>query len=81
MINDAVIYNTLIAEATGRDTRPAKVEALAKLGITVADGQTPLRAWITAMAERNGLEVKFPQTEVGEAAAELCPKWVFWLTD
>lgn len=61
----------------------AKEKALAALKIERREGEGYLRAWVRAMAERNGipLEDGRPCLEIGhavEASAELS-RWVFWL--
>lgn len=60
-------------------TRADKIRALERLQITVADNQHPLTAWTLAMCRENGLPAVSPPITIGEIAAELCPKWVWWL--
>lgn len=60
-------------------TREQKIRALARLGITVQPDQHPLTAWTLAMCRENGLPEQRPSIPIGEAAQELCPKWVWWL--
>ncbi|MEZ4867683.1 MAG: hypothetical protein R3C14_40535 [Caldilineaceae bacterium] len=59
--------------------RACKVEKLAELGITVTDNQTPLQAWIFAMCRANNLPETLPALAIGDAANELCPRWVWFL--
>lgn len=59
--------------------RADKTRALARLGITVQPDQTPMDAWIFAMCRENGLPEQRPAITIGEAAQELCLKWVWWL--
>ncbi|MCE7980335.1 MAG: hypothetical protein DYG89_04025 [Caldilinea sp. CFX5] len=60
-------------------TREQKIRALERLGITVQPDQHPLTAWTLAMCRENGLPEQRPSILIGEAAQELCPKWVWWL--
>jgi hypothetical protein len=60
-------------------SREDKIRALARLGITVEPDQHPLTAWTLAMCSENGLPEQRPSVPIGEAAQELCPKWVWWL--
>lgn len=61
------------------NVRQMQVDALTKLNITVAEGQPPLTAWVLAMARENGLAEVTPQPQIGGAAAELCPRWLYFL--
>jgi hypothetical protein len=42
------------------ESRALKLRALARLGITPREGETPLNAWCRVMAEENGLPVQIP---------------------
>ena len=56
-----------------------KINLLNALNIPVAEGQNTLTAWVLAMARENGLPEVTPQHQIGAAAAELCPQWVWAL--
>lgn len=60
-------------------TREDKARALARLGIAVQSDQSPIDAWTLAMCRENGLPEQRPAITIGEAAQELCPRWVWWL--
>lgn len=60
-------------------SREDKIRALARLGIMVQPNQTPIDAWVFAMCRANGLPEQRPAITIGEAALELCPKWLWWL--
>lgn len=60
-------------------TRDQKIRALTRLGITVQPDQPPIDAWTLAMCRENGLPETLPAHDIGDAAQELCPKWLWWL--
>lgn len=60
-------------------TRKQKIRALERLGIKVQPDQHPLTAWTLDMCRENGLPEERPSIPIGEAAQELCPKWIWWL--
>jgi len=81
---DRAIGDMLLAEALGGQdaTQGAKDKALARLGITRAEGERPLTAWLRAMAQENGLPVAVPSVPELRRAVENTPgamRFVFWL--
>lgn len=81
---DRVVGDMLLAEALGGQdvTQGAKDKALARLGITRAERERPLTAWLRVMAEENGLPVAVPavpelRRAVEESAGVM--RFVFWL--
>jgi hypothetical protein len=80
---DDIVGVSLLAEAFGKDIlQETKDKALTKLGITRAEGEKPLTAWLRAMAEENGLPVAAPaapelRRAVEESAGVM--RFVFWL--
>jgi hypothetical protein len=80
---DKILGESLLAEAFGKSIlQSAKDKALTKLGITRAEDEKPLTAWLRAMAEENGLPVTVPATPqlrraVEESAGVM--RFVFWL--
>lgn len=78
-LNGEDASNELLATALKCDTRSAKVNALAALGIECGEDEKPLTAWVKAMCRKNNMPEVLPATEIGSAALELCPRWVFWL--
>ena len=58
----------------------AKWRALSRLGIKRVGSDTPLRAWIRAMCEENGLEVSFPApTPILNTIVGPVQQWVWFL--
>ena len=81
---DRAVGDMLLAEALGGQdaTFHAQDRALARLGITRAEGERPLAAWLRARAEGNGLPVTFPAVPARGRAIESTPgvmQFVFWL--
>ena len=64
-------------------TQAAKIKILReKLGIEVKPGETPLEAWLRAMAEENGLPVQTPAHPAIREAILFDPdarRFVWWL--
>jgi hypothetical protein len=80
---DKILGESLLAEAFGQDsTREFKDRVLAYWGITRAEGEKPLAAWLRAMAEENGLPVAVPAVPELRNAVESTAgamRFVFWL--
>ena len=81
---DRTVADMLLAEALGGQeaTQGAKDKALARLGITRAEGERPLAAWLRTMAEENGLPVAVPAVPELRRALESTAgamRFVFWL--
>ena len=65
------------------ETRDAKAQILKeRLGIEVKPGETPLEAWLRAMAEENGLPVQTPAHPAIREAILFNPeaiRFIWWL--
>lgn len=62
-------------------TRKDKIKALRRLGIEVANNQSPLNTWLIAMCRENGLPEQLPNYVISEKILEdsECTSWLWWL--
>lgn len=79
-----IVADSILVESNGHDLRQTKIAALNQLGITCAENEKPLQAWIKSLCRENGYPETVPAPrEIADAIlTSLHPgpkQFMFWL--